>query len=257
MTILNGKKIAEKILDKLKEEVKELPPIKLVVILVGDDSASLSFVKQKQKAAEKIGVEFKLYKFKENVDEQTLIEKVEKIVQNRTNTGVVIQLPLPPRINTQKILSLIPLEKDVDALSVDNLLVEPPTASGIMKILEEYNIKPREKKVVIIGRGRLVGKPLAEMMEKVGADLTICDKQTKNLSRETLKADILVSATGQPNLIKENMVKNGVIVIDAGTDDVDFENVKKRVSYITPPIGGVGPVTVAVLMGNLVKLVQS
>lgn len=264
MIILDGKKLAAKILDKLEKDVKKLPPIRLAVILVGKNPASLNFIKQKQRTAKKIRIQFKLYKFKENISEKNLNKELAKIVKEKANTGIVVQLPLPKHIDEQRILNIIPLEKDVDALSVDNQLIESPTASGIMKILDEYSIKVKDKKVVIIGKGKLVGKPLAKMMQKAGANLTICDRKIKNLSGKTLKADILVSAAGQPYLIKENMIKKGVVVIDAGfskidnklVGDVDFENVKKKASYITPVPGGVGPMTVAILMVNLVKLAK-
>ena len=262
--ILNGKKLAEKILNKLRKEIKKLPPIRLAVVLVGDNPASLNFIKQKQKTAEEIGVQFKLYRFKKNIAEQTLVNKINEIVKNKSNTGIVVQLPLPKHIKEQKILNIIPCGKDVDALSVDNSFIEPPTASGIMRILEEYNIKAGGENVVIVGKGKLVGGPLAIMMTKIGANLIICDRKTENLTSETLKADILVSATGQPHLIKENMVKRGVVIVDAGfskvnnrlTGDVDFEEVKKKASYITPVPGGVGPMTVAMLMSNLIKLAK-
>ncbi len=264
MIILDGKKLAEKILSKLRKEIKKIPPIRLAVVLVGNNPASLNFIKQKQKTAEEIGIQFKLYRFKENIVEQLLARKINEIVKNKSNTGIVIQLPLPKHINEQKILSILPYEKDVDALSVDNSIVEPPTASGIMRILEEYNIKAERKNVIIVGKGKLVGKPLAIMMAKIGANLIICDRKTENLASKTLKADILVSATGQPHLIKENMVKKGAVVVDAGfskvnnklTGDVDFEGVKKKASYITPVPGGVGPMTIAMLMNNLIKLAK-
>lgn len=271
MIILDGKKLAEKILNKLKKEIKKLPAspaggpsIRLAVVLVGNNPASLNFIKQKQKTAEEIGCQFKLYRFKKNITEQLLARKINEIVKNKSNTGIVIQLPLPRHINEQKILNILPYEKDVDALSVDNPIVEPPAASGIMGILEEYNIKAERKNVVIVGKGKLVGKPLAIMMAKISANLIICDRKTENLASKTLKADILVSATGQPHLIKENMVKKGVVIVDAGfskinnkiVGDVDFEEVKKKASYITPVPGGVGPMTVAILMNNLIKLAK-
>lgn len=246
--ILDGKKLANKILGELKKEVKNLPPIKLAVVLVGDNYKSLKYIKQKEKAAKKINIKFELYKFDSKISNQNLIKEINKVVNDKTNTGIVIQLPLPSRIDTGKILALIPPEKDAE--------LESPTASGIMKLLEEYNINVKEKKVVIVGKGRLVGQPLAEMMKKAAADLLVCDSKTKNLDLQTLKADILVSATGQPCLIKENMVKKEAVVIDVGTGDVDFEKVKNKAAYITPPIGGVGPMTVAMLMKNLLKLAK-
>lgn len=248
MIILDGKRIADRILEGLRREVKKLPPIKLVVVLVGDNSKSLKYIKQKEKAAEKIGVGFKLFKFNENINEQELTRKIEKIVKDKTNTGIIVQLPLPSYINTQKILNLIPKEKNAE--------FEFPTASGIMKMLEEYSINVKEKKVVIVGKGRLVGQPLVAMMKKAGANVVVCDSKTRSLNLQTLKADILVSATGRPCLIKENMIKKGAVIIDAGTGDVDFEKVKNKAAYITPPIGGVGPMTVAMLFSNLVKLAK-
>jgi methylenetetrahydrofolate dehydrogenase (NADP+)/methenyltetrahydrofolate cyclohydrolase len=251
-------------LNKLRKEIKKLPSIRLAVILVGNNPASLNFIKQKQKTAKKIGIQFKLYRLKENIVEQLLARKVNEIAKNKNNTGIVIQLPLPRHINEQKILNILPYEKDVDALSVDNPIVEPPTASGIMRILEEYNIKTERKNVVIVGKGKLVGKPLAIMMAKISANLIICDRKTENLASKTRKADILVSAAGQPHLIKENMVKEGTVIVDAGfskinnkiVGDVDFEEVKKKASYITPVPGGVGPMTIAMLMNNLIKLAK-
>ncbi len=262
MIILDGKKLAEKILNKLKKEANK--KIRLAVILIGNSNASLGFIKQKRYAAKKIGVKFKLYNFDKKISEQALTKKINEIVKNKAATGVLIQLPLPKHINEQKILNLVPAIKDVDALSVDNFLVEPPTASGIMKILKEYGIRIKGKKIVIIGRGKLIGRPLEILMRKIGADLTICDSKTKNLASETLKADILISATGKPNLVKKDMVKRGAAVIDAGfskinnkiVGDVDYKNVKNKTSYITPVPGGVGPVTVAMLMNNLIKLAK-
>lgn len=243
MIILDGKKLADKILDDLTEEVEKLPAMKLAVILVGDNHKSLKYIKQKQKAAERIGIGFKLYRFDKNINEQKFIKEVNKITKDESITGIVIQLPVPSYINIE---NLVPPEKNAE--------FESPTVSGIMTILKEYNINVEKKKVIIVGKGRLVGKPLAKILEIAGAELEICDSKTTNLALQTLKADILISATGYPNLIKEAMVKKDVVVIDAGTGDIDFENVKKKASYITPPIGGVGPMTVAMLMNNLIKL---
>ncbi len=262
MIILDGKKLAEKILNKLKKEANK--KIRLAVILIGNSNASLGFIKQKRYAAKKVGVKFKLYNFDKKISEQALTKKINEIVKNKAATGVLIQLPLPKHINEQKILNLVPAINDVDALSVDNFLVEPPSASGIMKMLKDYGIRIKGKKIVIIGRGKLIGRPLEILMRKIGADLTICDSKTKNLASETLKADILISATGKPNLVKKDMVKRGAAVIDAGfskinnkiVGDVDYKNVKNKTSYITPVPGGVGPVTVAMLMNNLIKLAK-
>ncbi len=274
--LLDGKKTAKKILNRTKREVNKLPaspaggpPIRLAVILVGSNPASLNFIKQKQKKAEEIGAGFKLYSFNSKISNRELTKKIEKIVKNRFNTAVIIQLPLPSHLNAEKLINIIPPEKDVDALSVDNFLVEPPTPSGIMELLREYNIKIKNKHIVIVGRGKLVGKPLAKIMKDTGGKVTVCHSQTQNLKSETLKADILVSATGQAHLIQGDMVKKGVVVVDAGfakisipgrkekiTGDVNFEKVKEKAKYITPVPGGVGPMTVALLMHNLVKLAK-
>lgn len=267
--ILDGKKLAEEMLERLRKEIKKISPIRLAVVLVGNNPASLNFIKQKQKTAEKIGVSFKLYGFKENITEKKLIKELIKIVKDKANDGIVVQLPLPKHTDEQKILNIIPHKKDVDALSQDNQLVESPTASGIMELLKKYGIEVKGKRVIIIGKGKLVGKPLALIMKKAGTKLITCGQKTKNLASKTVKADILVSATGRLNLIKENMVKKGAVVIDAGftrhkrrdgvykiRGDVDFERVKEKASYITPVPGGVGPMTIAMLFTNLVKLVR-
>lgn len=255
-TILNGKKISEQILKELKQKASQLGFVKLAVVLVGNDPKSLKFISQKQKAAQEIGVNFKLYKLNADIDNQRLVNEVKKIVKDKTNTGIIIQLPLPNKLNTQKILNLIPPYKDVDALSVDNPFVESPTASGIIELLRRYNIDLEKKKIVIIGKGRLVGKPLIKIMKQRKLDFVACDINTENISEYTSQADILISATGHPKLITKQMVKPGAVVIDAGIGDIDFENVKLKASYIAPPIGGVGPMTVAMLMRNLIKLAK-
>ncbi len=254
--ILNGKKISQQILAELKKEVPKLEPLKLAVVLVGNNSKSLKYIHQKQKAAQKIGVGFEVYKFNTNISNRDLITEINKVVNDNQNTGIIVQLPLPEHVHTQKILNLIPNHKDVDGLSVDNPFLESPAASGIIELLRRYNIELESKKIVIVGKGRLVGKPLIKLIKQAGLDFIACDINTKNISKYTLNADILISATGHPKLITPEMVKPGVIVIDAGVGDIDFENLKSKASYITPPIGGVGPMTVAMLMSNLIKLAK-
>lgn len=267
--LLDGKKTAIKILNNLKRELKKLPPIRLAVILVGNNPASLNFIKQKENKAKKIGANFKLYKFSSKINNQNLAKEIKKIIKNPLNTGIIIQLPLPSHLNAEKLINMIPAKKDVDALSVDNSFVKQPTPSGIIELLKRYKIKIKNKNIVIIGRGKLVGKPLAKMMAKAGGKITVCHSQTQDLKSETIKADILISATGQAHLVQSDMVKKGGVVIDAGfakiktqdkkekiTGDVDFQGVEKKVKYITPVPGGVGPMTVAMLMYNLVKLAK-
>lgn len=269
--LLDGKKLADRILDDLKKDIGRLSKkIKMAVILIGDDPSSLSFIKEKQKAAEGIGIGFKLYRFDSKINTDELQKEVKKITKSKSITGVVIQLPLPFHIDKYCILNTVPSKKDVDILSSQNLggfyqgtsLISPPTASGIVKLLEEYGIKVKGRKVVIIGFGDLVGKPLAILMLRAGANLTVCRRSTKYLKKESLGADILISATGKPHLITEDMIRRGAVVIDAGfgmkkgkiVGDVDFEKVKNKAGYISPVPGGVGPMTVAMLMSNLVKL---
>jgi len=267
--LLDGKKTAKKILDNLKKEIKKMPPIRLAVILVGNNPASLSFIKQKEVKAKEVGAGFKLYRFNSRISNQDFAKEVKKITNNPLNTGVIIQLPLPKHLNAEKLINLIPAKKDIDALSVDNFLVKPPTPSGIIELLKRYRITIKNKNVVIIGRGKLVGKPLAEMVVKAEGIVTVCHSQTKNLKSETLKADILISATGNAHLVRNDMVKKGAIVIDAGfakiktldgkekiTGDVNFKAVEQKAKYITPVPGGVGPMTVAMLIYNLVRLAK-
>jgi len=239
--ILDGKKIAEKILEKLKKEIeKKQLKLKLAVMLVRGDSASEIFVRVKKKACEFVGVNFELFKFPAEIHQSDLKKEVKKVVDEPNNSGVVVQLPLPKKINTDEILNLIPSEKNVEFLS--------PVICAVKYLLEEYKISLRGKKVVLVGRGRLVGRPVAKWLRKQGIKFSNIDK--------IKKADIIISGVGKPKLIKGEMVKRGVIVIDAG-GDVDFESVSKKAKYITPVPGGVGPLTIACLLENLVKLAQS
>ncbi|MFH1181201.1 MAG: bifunctional 5,10-methylenetetrahydrofolate dehydrogenase/5,10-methenyltetrahydrofolate cyclohydrolase [bacterium] len=288
MVILDGKKLAEEILTNLKSRGKKL---KLAVVLVGGDSIAQIFINQKRKACEKIGVNFELFKFPTEISGTELRAEIKKIVSDSDNSGVVIQLPLPEQINdVQEILNLVPPKKDVDVLSEESLgkfsqgtlLILPPTVSGISHLLERYRINIKGKNIVIVGAGRLVGYPLALGLLRQNATVTVLNRHTQDLSSFTKKADILISGVGKPSLIKGNMVKKGVVVIDAGSamekrkavgdevcplrgfpssspslrlvGDVDFQSVSKKASYITPVPGGVGPLTVACLLDNLVEL---
>jgi methylenetetrahydrofolate dehydrogenase (NADP+) / methenyltetrahydrofolate cyclohydrolase len=271
MIILDGQKIADRILNNLKEEIKRRQlKLKLAVVLVGQDSASLTFIKKKQQAAKKIGVGFSFFKFGKNITQTQLKEEIEKIIKDQEVSGLVVQLPLPKSINTAEILNLVPPEKDPDVLSEQSFkifststsFVLPPTVGAISYFLKEYKIDLKGKKIVVVGAGRLVGKPLAAWFELQGVDFSILDKTTTDISVITQKADILISGVGKSGLIKGNMVSDKVIIFDAGTTkkngktvgDIDFKSVAEKASYITPVIGGVGPLTVACLLENLVKL---
>jgi len=236
MIILDGKKISEKILKKLKAEIKRKRlKLKLSIVLVGEDSDSKIFIRQKEKACEKVGIDFELFKFSSKISNSGLKKEIKKIVQNPNIKNIVIQLPLPKGLNTEEILNLIPKEKDAEIVS--------PVVCAVDRILKEYKISLKNKNIVLIGKGRLVGRPLFAWLRKQNMKFSNIDK-IKN-------ADIVISGAGKPNLIKGEMVKKGVVVIDIGKD-VDFKSVSKKASYITPVPGGVGPVTVACLLHNLI-----
>jgi len=271
MILLNGKKLSEKILINLKRIVKKSNlKLTLAVIQVGENPVSQVFINQKKKACQKTGINFKLFKFPAEIGKLELKREIEKIVKNPENSGIIIQLPLPKKFQPEEFLNLIPEEKDIDVLSEKSLgkfyqgtlKVLPPTVQGILYLLKNYKIELRGKNVVIVGAGRLVGFPLAIQLLKEKATVSVLNEFTRDTPFFTKKADILVSGVGWPNLIKGNMVKEGVIIIDAGTSmksgkligDVDFKSVSKKASYITPIPGGVGPMTVACLLENLVKL---
>lgn len=269
--ILDGKKLANEILDKLKKKVKSKRlKLTLAVVQVGENPISQVFIEQKKKACEKIGVDFKLFKFPAKIEKLKLKREIEKIVKDPANSGIVIQLPFPLKNSPEEFLNLIPEEKDVDVLSEKSLgkfyqgisRILPPTVQGILYLLKNYKIPIVGKNVVIVGAGRLVGLPLVIQLLKEKATISVLNEFTKDILFFTKKADILISAVGKPNLINGNLIKKGVVVIDAGTvlkngtwvGDVDFRSVSKKAKYITPVPGGVGPMTVACLLENLVKL---
>lgn len=271
MILLDGKKLAEKILENLKKEIRSRKlKLKLAVIQVGENSVSRVFINQKEKACRETGIYFELFKFPAGIKKGSFKKAIEKIVKNPKNSGVVIQLPLPNNFNPEEFLNLIPEEKDADVLSERSLgkfyqgtlKILPSTVQGILKLLNQYKIFLKGKNIVIIGAGRLVGFPLALQLLKEKATVSILNEFSKDTPSFTKKADILISAVGKPNLIKGNMVKNGAIIIDAGSSieggkssgDIDFKSVSKKASYITPVPGGVGPMTVACLLKNLLKL---
>jgi len=268
--ILDGRKIAGKIKKRLAVQVKRLKnKPAMAVVYAGSDPASLSYIMAKEKAAKEIGVDFLFYKFPARVSEKKVFSLISGLNQNEKVSGIIVQLPLPAHLPKKDILNAIALEKDVDVLSDKarelfssgkSVFISPP-AGAVLEFLKTAK-RPLEKStVVVVGRGMLVGEPVAMLLKQRVKRLIICDRKTKDLSIETKKADILISAVGKPNLIKKEMVKKEAVVIDAGTakykgkivGDVDFEAVAPKVSYITPVPGGVGPVTVAMLLANAVK----
>lgn len=271
--IINGQKIAENLLVKLKRRVSDLEnksiTPKLGVILVGQDKPSLAYVHQKEKACRKIGIDFKLYQFSKNISTKKLCQKIKNI-QRQKLSGLIIQLPLPKHLHVQQVLDSVNPKIDVDCLTSFNIgklatktqEIMPPTCGAILDLLNAHKINLKGKHVVVVGRGDLVGKPLSILLTQRLITLTICTKLTRNLGKLTKQADVLISGVGKPNLIKANMVKRGVVIIDAGFfvknkkiyGDVDFKRVKHFASIISPVPGGVGPVTVAKLLENVVKM---
>jgi len=277
VVIIDGKKIANEIIEKLKPRVQRLkkktinPTI--AIILVGSRPDSKLYVTNKQKASESIGINSVLYEFSENMKEEKLISLIKKLNEDKNIHGIIVELPLPKFMNEKKILKTISPEKDVDGLNpvnMGNLLIgneniAPCTPKGIIRMLEKIKINVEKKNVVIINNSNVVGKPLAMMLTNRFATVTICHVKTRYLSQFTKKAEILITATGVPKLIKKDMVKEGVVIIDAGISfqqdkvvgDVDFDNVKELASYITPVPGGVGPMTVAMVLENTLILAEN
>lgn len=275
MTILDGKKLAEKVRNELRNDVKKLDHVGLAVVLVGDDEASRLYVSMKKKACEDVGIESIEVKLPNNINEEMLISEIEKLNLDSKVDGILVQLPLPKHINSAKILSLIDPNKDVDGFHPQNvgLLVTgtetgfiPCTPLGVIKLLEEYNINPKGKNSVIVGASNIVGKPVASLLLNRNSTIDICHIYTQDLKAHTLQADILVVGVGKTDLIRGDMVKDGVVVIDIGINklsngkivgDINFDEVSKKASYITPVPGGVGPMTIAMLLQNTVQSAQN
>ena len=266
--ILRGDIVADKIISDLSNEMKNLKaknikPV-LAVILIGDDPASKIYVTQKQTRVEALEFSFNLYEFLPIATESQIIDLIEKLNRAEHVDGILVQLPLPHSFQKEKILNKIKPEKDIDALT-KNSKYKSPTAQAILEILKFYKIPIKKKKVVVVGKGILVGKPLLRLAKDLGANVASCDNKTKDLRKIAKTADILVSGVGKKNLVKHNMISEKCIVIDAGTQvvkglqegDVDFKKVAKKAAAITPPKGGVGPVTVAVLVKNLIMAAKN
>lgn len=224
---------------------------KLGVVLVGSDPNSLTYVNIKQRQAEKLGIDFSLHRLDESASEATVMSVIEELNKEESVTGVIVQLPLPAHLNTDKILEAVAPEKDVDGLSSKSEFI-PPMVLSVHSLLEGYDINVANKKIVIVGKGRLVGGPLLDFFKEDKLDVVACDKSTPDITALTTQADILISGTGVHHLIKADMVKEGAVVIDVD-HEVDYEAVSEKVSYITPQTGGVGPLTVAFLLANVIE----
>lgn len=273
-SIIDGKKIASEINEDAKKEVEKLKakynqsPC-LATVVVGADDSSKVYVKKREKICEKIGVISKVYDLPEDSEENNVLELIGKLNNDENVHGIIVQLPLPKYIDKRKISEAVSPEKDVDCMNPLNIgrlasgdeIVAPCTPTAVITIFEKSGIKIKGKNVVIVGRSRIVGRPLALMLINRDATVIICHTKTKNLEKHTRNADILIAAAGSPGLIKRDMAKKNAVVVDVGINvvnnkivgDVDFENVKNKASFITPVPGGVGPVTVAMIMKNTVE----
>ena len=238
--------------------------------MVGENPASKVDVRNKSKACEEVGIEYEEHLLDENITQKDLIDLINKLNQNKNINGILLQSPIPKHLDINEAFNAISNLKDVDGFtpsSVGKLCIGEDTfvsctPYGVMKMFEEYNIDLEGKNVVILGRSNIVGKPLIQCCLQKNATVTVCHSRTKNIEEYTKRADVLISAIGQSKFVKADMVKEGVVVIDVGinrtedgkiTGDVDFENVEKKASYITPVPGGVGPMTIAMLMNNVIK----
>ena len=272
--LINGKELAAQIRAELRNENEELKKkgiqAKLAVILVGNDNASKVYVKNKSKACEDVGIEYEEILLDESTTMDKLLKIIDELNARDDINGILLQSPIPKGLDIQKAFNRIKEEKDVDGfnpinagkLSTGQDCFTPCTPLGIIKMLEKYNIEIAGKNAIVIGRSNIVGKPLAQCLLNKNATVTVCHSKTKNIKEITKQADILISAVGKLNMVTEDCIKDGAVVIDVGMDrnkegklvgDVDFENVSKKASYITPVPGGVGPMTIAMLMNNVIK----
>lgn len=273
--ILDGKNIAKKIHAKTAQLVAELKDkgitVKLAVILVGNDPASALYVRKKGQSAKKVGMEFELHAYPSSITQAVLKEEIKKIQKDTKLSGLIIQLPVPDDFYPN-ILDVVEPRFDVDCLTHDNLgklvmnthTIVPPTPGAVLTVLKETDIELKGKKIVVIGAGVLVGKPLSVLLMNMQATVITCNEFTTDLKKYTQEADIVISGVGKKHIVTEDMIKDGAIVIDAGVDfendqmfgDVDFERVQQKASYITPTPGGIGPITVAHLLWNTAILAK-
>lgn len=268
--ILDGVRTAEIIQRKIAEEVSRIKEdITLAIFMVGNNSASQIYVHNKEKACELVGIKARIYKFDENISQKEIVKVIDECNQDVNVTGIMVQLPLPSHLDKDTILDRIDPKKDVDGLNIVNQgklfnsrpAIEPATAKGIITLLKNNNVDIAGKNAVVVGRSLLVGRPVAMLLMKENATVTICHSKTTNLKEITKRADILVVATGKPKMITEEMVKRDAVVVDVGINrvagklcgDVDFENVQNVASLITPVPKGVGPMTIATLLQNVIS----
>ena len=270
MTILDGKKIRDELIENYKKIIQEKDlNIVLAIIQIGENPSSSTYIKNKEIFTKKVGIETKVLKLSEDIKEEECINLINQLNNDPTITGILIQSPLPNHLDFKKLSRLIIDSKDVDGLSKNNLFsirdnkenILPCTVKGILELLAYYHLDVAGKNIVVIGRSDIVGRPLTDALINRNATVTLCHSKTKNIEMYTSQADIIISAVGKPNLINKEMVKEDFIGIDVGINKVgdkivgDFnENVKEKASYLTPVPGGVGPMTIAMLISNLIEL---
>ena len=275
MTIIDGKALSDKILKEIENEHSELQAkvgrkAGLAVIIVGENPASQIYVRNKIRACERVGFHSETIRLDEHITEENLLLEIEKLNNDNNIDGILVQLPIPKHINELKVINAISAEKDVDGFHTTNIgkmMIGdetgflPCTPAGVIQMFEEYNIDLEGKDVLVIGQSNIVGKPMTLLLIKKRATVQVCNSKTKNLPEKLQKADVVVAAAGSPKLVKGSDVKEGVVVIDIGINrvdgkicgDVDFEEVSQKASYITPVPGGVGPMTIAMLIKNTFK----
>lgn len=282
MTILDGKKLSNTIKDEIKAEVDKMKQKgekvpHLAAVLVGNDGASLTYVNSKVRSCERVGFESTLLRLPSTISEIELLDKIDELNANEDIDGFIVQLPLPKQIDTQKVIMRIDPDKDVDGfhptnfgkMALDMTTFIPATPFGILELLERYDVQTSGKHTVVIGRSHIVGRPMSILMGRKGfpgnSTVTLTHSRTKNITQITSQADIIITALGVPNYLKAEMVKDDAVIIDVGitrvpdedspkgyiiTGDVDFEKVKEKASFITPVPGGVGPMTISMLLKN-------
>lgn len=270
--LIDGKQLAASMRVEIAENVKKFEEthgrkIGLAVVIVGEDPASQVYVRNKIKSCEEVGIKSFSYRLPAETKQDELEELLTELAESNAVDGILVQMPLPKHLNSERALKLIPTEKDVDGFSAENIgklalngeSLVACTPNGVMKMLASKNIEIRGKKAVVVGRSNIVGRPMALLLINADATVTVCHSRTKDLKKECLEADILVAAIGKAKFITADMIKEGAVVIDVGMNrdengnlcgDVDFENVKEKCSYITPVPGGAGPMTITMLMYN-------
>lgn len=269
--ILDGKKLRDELLVQYKEKIKEEKlNITLAIILVGNNEASKLYIKNKEKYCTEVGIKVDKYLLDEDASEEVLINLIKDLNEDEKVTGIILQSPVPNGIDFDKCSGMILPSKDVDGFTKDNVYnlylnkksILPCTVKGIIKLLEYYNIEINGKNVAIIGRGNIVGKPLAMALENRNATVSLLHSKTKDLKMFTKDADIVVVACGIPKLLKKEMIKEGSVVIDVGISrvdgkivgDIDFDNIKDIALFVTPNPGGIGPMTIAMIIDNLIEM---